>query len=115
MAAARTLEARFERMSVNDENDPGDASKYGKKVGPAVHFPHNPHKTIGANGSVDCCYHITPQPGGKQTNPCQGRPPVPKRKHPHLAPLTTSHPEKEQPSVTHKKTSPVRSARPLLR
>ena len=30
--AARTLEARFERMSVNDENDVGDASKYGKKV-----------------------------------------------------------------------------------
>ncbi|RYP45376.1 hypothetical protein DL768_008266 [Monosporascus sp. mg162] len=25
--AARTLEARFERMSVNDENDPGDGSK----------------------------------------------------------------------------------------
>lgn len=33
MAAARTLEARLERMSVNDEND------YGKKVGPTVDFP----------------------------------------------------------------------------
>jgi aurora kinase len=28
--AARTLESRFERMSVNDENDPGDGSKYQK-------------------------------------------------------------------------------------
>lgn len=28
--ASRTLEARFERMSVNDENDPGDGSKYQK-------------------------------------------------------------------------------------
>jgi len=25
--ATRTLESRFERMSVNDENDPGDGSK----------------------------------------------------------------------------------------
>jgi hypothetical protein len=33
--AARTIEARFERMSVNDENDPGDGTKlYSKaKVG----------------------------------------------------------------------------------
>ncbi|KAL2111411.1 hypothetical protein VUR80DRAFT_10134 [Thermomyces stellatus] len=36
MAAARTLEARFERMSVNDENDHGDASKYGKKIAAAT-------------------------------------------------------------------------------
>ncbi len=28
--ASRTLESRFERMSVNDENDPGDGSKYQK-------------------------------------------------------------------------------------
>ncbi|KAG0647525.1 Serine threonine-kinase ark1 [Hyphodiscus hymeniophilus] len=28
--ATRTLESRFERMSVNDENDPGDGSKYQK-------------------------------------------------------------------------------------
>ena len=32
--ATRTLESRFERMSVNDENDPNDGSKYQKtKVG----------------------------------------------------------------------------------
>lgn len=31
--ATRTIEARFERMSVNDENDPGDGTKhYSKKV-----------------------------------------------------------------------------------
>ncbi|KAK7746152.1 spindle assembly checkpoint kinase [Diatrype stigma] len=29
--AARTLEARFERMSVNDENDPGDGTKHYQK------------------------------------------------------------------------------------
>lgn len=28
--ATRVLESRFERMSVNDENDPGDGSKYQK-------------------------------------------------------------------------------------
>lgn len=28
--ATRTLESRFERMSVNDENDPGDGTKYQK-------------------------------------------------------------------------------------
>jgi aurora kinase len=28
--ATRTLESRFERMSVNDENDAGDGSKYQK-------------------------------------------------------------------------------------
>lgn len=28
--ASRALESRFERMSVNDENDPGDGSKYLK-------------------------------------------------------------------------------------
>ncbi len=28
--ATRVLESRFERMSVNDENDPGDGSKYLK-------------------------------------------------------------------------------------
>lgn len=28
--ATRTIESRFERMSVNDENDPGDGSKYQK-------------------------------------------------------------------------------------
>jgi hypothetical protein len=28
--ATRTLESRFERMSVNDENDPGDGNKYQK-------------------------------------------------------------------------------------
>ena len=35
--ATRTIEARFERMSVNDENDPlGDGSKmYKSKVRPA--------------------------------------------------------------------------------
>lgn len=30
--AARTLESRFERMSVNDENDPGDGSKHYQKT-----------------------------------------------------------------------------------
>jgi hypothetical protein len=29
--AARALESRFERMSVNDENDPGDAGKLYSK------------------------------------------------------------------------------------
>jgi aurora kinase len=28
--ATRVLESRFERMSVNDENDPGDGMKYQK-------------------------------------------------------------------------------------
>jgi aurora kinase, other len=32
MMAARTMEARFERMSVNDENDPGDGSKTYQKA-----------------------------------------------------------------------------------
>jgi aurora kinase len=32
MAAARALEARFERMSVNDENDPGDGGKHYVKA-----------------------------------------------------------------------------------
>jgi hypothetical protein len=31
--ATRTLEARFEHLTVNDENDPGDGSRmYQKKV-----------------------------------------------------------------------------------
>jgi hypothetical protein len=30
--ATRTLEARFERMSVNDENDPGDGSRLYTKA-----------------------------------------------------------------------------------
>lgn len=30
--STRVLESRFERMSVNDENDPGDGSKYKSKV-----------------------------------------------------------------------------------
>lgn len=29
--AARTLEARFERMSVHDENDPGETGKLYQK------------------------------------------------------------------------------------
>jgi len=38
--ATRTLESRFERMSVNDENDPGDGNKYLKsKV--FLQFSHN--------------------------------------------------------------------------
>jgi hypothetical protein len=35
--ATRALEARFERMSVNDENETRDGSKYTKKVSP--YFP----------------------------------------------------------------------------
>lgn len=30
--AAHALESRFERMSVNDENDPGEGKKYMSKV-----------------------------------------------------------------------------------
>ena len=30
--ATRALEARFERMSVNDENDPGDGSRMYQKT-----------------------------------------------------------------------------------
>jgi len=30
--ATRALEARFERMSVNDENDPGDGSRLYQKT-----------------------------------------------------------------------------------
>jgi aurora kinase len=30
--ATRTLETRFERMSVNDENDPGDGTKVYEKT-----------------------------------------------------------------------------------
>jgi len=30
--AAHALESRFERMSVNDENDPGEGKKYMAKV-----------------------------------------------------------------------------------
>jgi aurora kinase len=32
MMATRTIEARFERMSVNDENDPGDGTKVYQKA-----------------------------------------------------------------------------------
>jgi len=30
--ATRVLESRFEHLSVNDENDPGEGSKYKSKV-----------------------------------------------------------------------------------
>ncbi|KAI1854851.1 hypothetical protein JX265_002490 [Neoarthrinium moseri] len=47
--AARALEARFQRMSVNDENDPGDASKLYQKSKATVTATQLTHSTSRPN------------------------------------------------------------------
>jgi len=44
--ATRAIEARFERMSVNDENDPGDGSKLYAKVKVHTETARDPNTAI---------------------------------------------------------------------
>lgn len=73
--AARTLEARFERMSVNDENDPlGDGSKiYSKSKVRMIRSCYRPHDDQVLTVTGGNCFGILATPPRRQsTEPLQG-------------------------------------------